>query len=120
ALCDASASIDSQHVLAGFAVWSYCRASAAYIFGDSLGSPLADKLLQALKDAGPEGLNGRQLDRAISGHASKPELDAAREALTRRGLIITFTEETGGRPITVTVASECADKADIADKGCAR
>jgi len=117
ALCDASASIDTDHVLAAFAVWSYCRASAAFIFGDSLGNPLADKLLLALKDAGPEGLSGRQLDRAVGGHASKPELDAARDALTRRGLTTTHTVESGGRPIVVTVAREHADKADYADKG---
>jgi hypothetical protein len=98
--------------LAAFAVWSYCRASAAFIFGDSLGNPLADKLLVALKDAGPDGLVGRQMDRVAGGHASKAELDAARDLLTRRGLTTTYTVESGGRPIVVTVAREHADKAD--------
>jgi Protein of unknown function (DUF3987) len=116
-LCSASASIDTDHVTAALAVWSYCRSSAAFIFGDSLGNPLADKLLQALKDAGPDGLSGRQLDRAVGGHASKTELDAARDALSRRGLITTYTLDSGGRPILVTVAQEHADKADNADKG---
>jgi hypothetical protein len=117
ALCQASDLIDVDHVVAAFAVWSYCRASAAFIWGDSLGNPLADKLLQSLRDSGPEGLSGRQLDRAVGGHASKSELDAARETLIRRGLVLTYTEETGGRPVTVTVAREYADKAEHAEKG---
>jgi hypothetical protein len=114
ALTDGSQSIDTPHLEAAGAVWDYCRAGAAFIFGGSLGNPLADKLLRALVDAGPDGLSGREEDRAVGGHAPKTKLDAARGQLSRLGLTFTRTVETGGRPVTITVASQfrSADKAD--------
>ena len=118
ALSAASATIDDCHVEAAWALWTYCRQSAAHIFGDACGNPLADRVLRALRDAGAEGLDGRDLDRAVGrGHVSASEMQAARELLTRRGLIRTFNEETGGRPRTITVALSSEEKADQADKG---
>ena len=118
ALSSASALIDVSHIDAAWAVWQYCRKSAALIFGDASGSPVADKLIQALRDAGPDGLDGRQMDRVLGGHVSAGELRAALSLLDRRGLIVTRDEVTRGRPRRVTYARpQSADKADKADKG---
>jgi hypothetical protein len=97
-------------------VWAYCRESARIIFGDSLGDPVADRLLAAVRSSGEEGLTGREVDRALSGHASKEQIKAALVELERKGLAVTITEQTGGRPTTRTVACQQADKADKADK----
>jgi hypothetical protein len=115
-LLDGSREIDVQHVRAGWAVSSYCRESARIIFGDSIGNPIADRLLAAVRSAGDAGLTGRELDRALSGHGSKARVDAARSDLERRGLVKTSTEQTGGRPIVRTVACQQADKEEQADK----
>jgi hypothetical protein len=46
ALLDGLREVRREHLLAGLAVWKYCEASARYIFGDALGDPLADTVLQ--------------------------------------------------------------------------
>lgn len=56
ALLDCSPLIEQQHLEAALEIWRYCEDSAKYIFGDSLGDPLADDILKALNDAGEEGL----------------------------------------------------------------
>jgi hypothetical protein len=38
------------------AVWAYCEASALRIFGDSLGDPVADDILRALRQSGGNGM----------------------------------------------------------------
>jgi hypothetical protein len=113
-LIDGKKDIDVPHVRAAAAVWAYCRESARIIFGDSLGDPIADRLLAAVRSSAEEGLTGRELDRALSGHASKEQIRAALGELERKGLVVTFTEQTGGRPTTRTIACQQADKADKA------
>src|SRR6185295_11508058 len=44
ALLDSSHEIRAPHMVAALAVWQYCLESARYIFGDSLGDPLADEI----------------------------------------------------------------------------
>jgi Protein of unknown function (DUF3987) len=105
-LLDRARVIDVEHVRAAWAVWRYCRASAAYIFGESLGDPIADRLLQAVREAGRDGLDGRQRSKVLNGHASREQLDAACSLLARKGLATIQTVETGGRPITVLRAAE--------------
>lgn len=51
ALLDKSAEVREEHLLAAVALWEYCLASARFIFGDCLGDPAADTILQALRDA---------------------------------------------------------------------
>ena len=68
ALLDCSAVIRSEHLRAALAVWDYSFASAQFIFGDSLGNPLADEILFELRSK-PDGLTSAQ----ISGIFSKRE-----------------------------------------------
>src|SRR5205814_1467214 len=49
ALLDCSKVVKEVHLRAALAVWDYAEQSARHIFGDSLGDPLADELLRALR-----------------------------------------------------------------------
>lgn len=115
ALSSASASVDVPHLEAAWAVWKYCRESATFIFGSAIGKSVADRLLRALRAARPLGLDGREMDRALCGHAKPGEIKAALALLQRKGFTRTQTVESGGRPRTITFALE--DKADKAEKG---
>jgi len=56
ALLDSRNEIDPAHLEAALALWRYAEQSARYIFGDTLGDPVADTILTALRQAGPEGM----------------------------------------------------------------
>jgi hypothetical protein len=107
ALTDGTNKIEVEHVRAAWALWRYCRASAAYVFGESLGDPVADRLLAAIQDAGHSGLDGRQRNTLFAGHVSRRQLDAALALLISKDLVFTEAIETGGRPIEVVRAREC-------------
>ncbi len=104
ALLDGSSEIDIDHLEAAYAVWRYCEDSGRRIFGESLGDPVADKLLRAVQDAGNEGLDFSAQRALFSRHISAHRLDSARHELERRGLVVTTPEETAGRPKMVTRA----------------
>jgi hypothetical protein len=53
ALLDGKPDIDEPHLRAGLAVWEYCEASVAHIFGNSLGDPVAEGRGQRLVQAWP-------------------------------------------------------------------
>jgi hypothetical protein len=55
ALLDGVKIIKSVHLEAALAAWKYAEESARFIFGDSLGDPVADELLRALRKS-PHGL----------------------------------------------------------------
>jgi len=104
AALDGSSVIEVPHLEAALAIWNYCEASASAIFGDALGDEVADRLLEALRAAGAEGLDGTAQRDLFSRHAEGKRLEAARALLERRGLIVTAQEETGGRPRLVSRA----------------
>lgn len=103
ALADGAASISEVHVDAAFALWRYCRASAAWIWGDGAAvGPLETKLIEALRRAAPGGLNRSDVHGVLHNHASGAEIDALVRQLEQRGLVKTVKEETGGWPRVVT------------------
>jgi hypothetical protein len=51
AALDCSPIIAPPHLQAALAVWEYCSASAALLFGASTGEPTADRIRQALDDS---------------------------------------------------------------------
>ena len=67
ALADGAVAIEREHLDAALAVWRYCFDSARFIFGDSLGHPVADDLLVALLAAGAEGLSRAEMSREVFG-----------------------------------------------------
>ena len=76
ALLDKSAEIRLEHLGAALELWRYCSDSAAFIFGASLGDPLADAILEVLR-AHPEGMARTELSNHFGRNKSKAALDAA-------------------------------------------
>ncbi len=105
AIAAGSPVVDLEHLEAAHALWRYCRASAEYIFGNSIGDEVADRLLNALRAAGPEGLTGSEQSAVFGRHVSASQLEAARDLLGRKRLAVTVTEDTGGRPRVRTTAT---------------
>ena len=103
ALLDGSAVIRSDHLFAALAVWGYAESSARFIFGDSLGDPVADRLLFLLRDK-PDGMTRNEIGRGFSGHRDKNQIDRALGSLLYLNRAQKRTVETGGRPAEVWFA----------------
>ncbi|HSH61996.1 MAG TPA: hypothetical protein VK988_20570, partial [Acidimicrobiales bacterium] len=115
ALLDGSRRIEPAHLDAAWALWRYCRDSAAYIFGDHLGDEVADRLLAALIDAADDGLDSAAQHRVFGGHVKNERLTVARALLEKRSLVETRTEGTGGRPRVVSyfIAKEAKEAKEV-------
>jgi hypothetical protein len=61
ALMDGSALIGSPHLQAALGLWEYVERSVEFIFGDSLGDPVADELLRLLRAAGGQGVTRTEM-----------------------------------------------------------
>jgi hypothetical protein len=105
ALLDGEPQIDLPHLRAGLAVWEYSESSAAHIFGDLLGDPLADEILQALRQAGSGGMNRTGIRDLFGRNQSKDRIGAALALLLKRGRARTDSKQTGGRPVEVWFAT---------------
>lgn len=99
AVLDCSPIIQRRHLLAALEVWRYAQESAAFIWGDSLGDPVADGILAALR-AEPDGLSRLDLMNLFHRHKNAKELDRAIATLMGRSLIRSESSETNGRPVT--------------------
>ena len=99
AVLDSSPIIQRQHLLAAMEVWRYAQASATFVWGDSLGDPVADGILAALRSA-EDGMSRWDLMNLFHRHKSSKALDRGIATLMERGLIRSETEETTGRPVT--------------------
>lgn len=97
ALLDCSAVIRTPHLRAALAIWSYCERSARYLFGDSLGDPLADQVRSALM-RNPDGLTRTEINRLFGGHRQSKSIERALASLSERGLAACDIRSTGGRP----------------------
>ena len=97
ALLDRSPVIRREHLLAALALWEYAEASAKFIFGDSLGDPLADELLRALR-CNPAGLTRTEIRDLFGRNKDATYIDRALTLLVELGLARWQPESTGGRP----------------------
>jgi hypothetical protein len=61
ALMDRSALIGASHIMAALALWEFVERSVAFVFGDSLGDPVADDLLRLLRGAGRQGVSRSEM-----------------------------------------------------------
>ena len=87
-----------QHLDAALEVWRYCDESARFIFGDRIGNPIADTILDALRKT-PDGITRRDISVELFGrHKTSAELTTALVLLTKAGLARCEAEPTGGRP----------------------
>jgi hypothetical protein len=93
------AKIDACHIEAAAAVWSYCRGSAAHIFGRSTGSRTSDRLLQALIEAGDEGVPQSQIRTVLgSNNMGAERIDGLLRSLG--SMVESRSVETPGRTTT--------------------
>lgn len=98
ALMDCSAEIRVPHLAAALDVWRYCEASAAFIFGNSLGDQTADAILRALQNR-PEGMTRTDLRDLFGRNKSSADIQRALSALLQHGKARCDADtETGGRP----------------------
>ena len=106
ALLDGSPAIQAEHVEAAVAIWRYAEASAVVIFGETLGDDVADRLLEALRDAFPSGLDATKQYDLFSRNVTAERLREARALLERRGLAVTITQpkDGPGRPSIISYA----------------
>jgi len=104
ALTDGSSVIDVAHLKAARAVWAYSEATIAHVYEDTTGDDVADRLLRSLRTAGDTGLDGTQQSAVFGRHVTAQRLTTARSYLEDRGLVVTYLEQTGGRPRLVSYA----------------
>jgi hypothetical protein len=97
ALLDGSVYLEPEHLRAALAVWKYCEQSAAYVFGTSLGDPLADEIRRALESA-PNGMTRNDIRNLFGRHQSSDAIGRALDLLVERGQTRSQTRSTGGRP----------------------
>lgn len=98
ALLDGQRTIDTPHINAAWALWTYSRQSAAYIWGDAIGDEIADTLLKAIRKAGTDGIDLTAQSALFSRKIPAKRLATARTDLETRGLIETVQVQTDGRP----------------------
>jgi hypothetical protein len=94
---DASAIVRPKHLLAALALWSYCEESARWIFGDALGDPVADEIVNALR-RNSDGLTRTEINRLFGGHRQRQAIEQGLLLLLKQGLVSVQKEGTDGRP----------------------
>ncbi|MBT9168573.1 MAG: hypothetical protein DDT19_01920 [Syntrophomonadaceae bacterium] len=100
ALLDLSAMVKVVHLRAALACWDYCEQSARFIFGKSLGDPVADEILRVIRHGGAEGLTRTDISNHFGRNKSAETIGRALSLLAERGLItcVKFPSGGGGRP----------------------
>jgi hypothetical protein len=97
ALLDCAEQICVEHLRAALAVWDYCAASARFIWGDALGDPTADEIRRALAAT---KLSRTEIRDVFGRNRPAQEIDRALGVLASMGLARSWTETSGGRPVT--------------------
>ena len=98
ALLDSSAVVKRTHLEAALEMWRYARDSARFIFGESLGDPLADELLGRLREE-PHGMTRTEIYDLFSRNKTSREIRSALNLLLEYGLVCRELAETReGRP----------------------
>ena len=99
AAIDGAALISEAHLSAALGIWNYCEASAQYVFGDSLGDPVADGVLHVIRQAGE--VSQSDISHALGRHVPASKLERALTQLLKAGKVTRESKQTGGRPATV-------------------
>jgi Protein of unknown function (DUF3987)/RepB DNA-primase from phage plasmid len=88
--------IKVEHLKAALALWKYYEASVLYIFGDSLGDPIADTILAALR-ANSDGLTRTQIRDLFGRNQSSSKIDTALGLLVKRGMVASKLQPSDGK-----------------------
>jgi len=97
ALLDQADEIGLSHLEAALGLWEYAERSARWVFGDSLGDPLADEIYRALLEE-PDGLTRSQLRDLFSRNRRSKDIAQALERLAATGRIQAERLHQRGRP----------------------
>jgi len=99
AFLDLSPIIKFEHLQAAIALWAYCEQSARFIFGNSLGDPIADTIQQALDDI-PGGMTRTKISSDLfNRNVQANRIDEALNRLYASGSAYKEKEEVeSGRP----------------------
>ena len=92
ALLDLSERICPEHLEAALAVWHYSSASAAWVFGDSLGDPTADEIWVAAKER-PAGVTRTEVSELFSRNKKRREIERALGVLEDAGRLRRTTRQ---------------------------
>jgi hypothetical protein len=87
------------------AVWDYCEASAARIFGSLLGDDVADEVFGALQQVGSKGLTRTEIRDLFGRNRSAERIAAALGLLLTKGRAKADIRPTEGRPSEVWIAT---------------
>jgi len=101
AALDCSTTVKVAHLQAALACWDYAEASARYIFGERLGDPIADAIVEAVREAGPDGLDRTSISALLGRNVSASRLQVAVAQLLEAKLITATRVQTAGAPRTV-------------------
>lgn len=100
ALLDCTSEVDVVHIKAAMAIWRYCEQSVNHIFGDALGDPVADTILQSVRGT-PAGLTRTEISALFSNNFKASRIDTALHELEAMGLVTLTIDKSGaGRPVT--------------------
>jgi DNA replicative helicase MCM subunit Mcm2 (Cdc46/Mcm family) len=99
AFLDLSPVIRIEHLQAAIALWSYCEQSARFIFGNSIGDPIANTIKQAL-DETPKGMTRSEISSTLfKRNVQANRIDDALNKLFASGFAHKEKEEVkSGRP----------------------
>lgn len=95
-----SPAIQGRHLASALAIWDYCQASAEYIFGQSTGDPLVDRI-EALLRQSPEGLTRTAIYNALGRNIKSDKIDQALQLLQRYHRATSDRQCTDGRTAEV-------------------
>ena len=88
-------------------MWTYCAASARFIFGDMLGNKTADAILAALRRA-PGGMTRTEISNVFDRNRRSGDIAQALELLLTSGkarFVTTPSGRRGGRPLETWFAN---------------
>ncbi|MDK1473287.1 DnaB-like helicase N-terminal domain-containing protein [Streptomyces sp. 549] len=100
ALCDHTDTITETHMRAAWHLLDYARASAVHLLGHVTGNPKVNKLSDAVRAAGPDGLSADQVRRLFK-NTTRAERDRLTAELLDQPGYVRTQRPTRGRPTTV-------------------
>ena len=108
ALLDCDTEVRPEHLMAAITVWEYAEASASHIFGDSLGDPVADEILDKLRDA-PNGLTRTAIRDVFHKNQTASRIGQALSLLAECGKARYQMTKTSGKSAETWFAVSAAD-----------
>jgi hypothetical protein len=96
ALLSKSKGIAPEHLKAAYSLWQYSDASCRFIFGDSLGDPVADAILSVLRGSAKGLTKSEIIKNVFQGNRSVADIDRALLTLAQCGLARSVTQQSTG------------------------